>query len=220
MKNRMGQGWQAWKCQSEVGICQAKPRQPTVAWPNGSSRGWRHHASSSPTLPPCDPPTLACRSASLYTATVGTPSRCAVVRTRHAISPRLATSSLSIAGRPVLHAAALLLSARWPCHGLARASAACRPAASRRRARPWRIAAQEQRRRRRQGRKEGKGPSGGGAALGCTALGRAQRCYQDASRSFKPSLPQADRCEGGADSARAPLRAPAACSAPRKLPSK
>ena len=52
------------------------------------------------TMSQADKPTLECRSASLNTATVGMPSRLAVVSTRHAISPRLLTSSLEMAGRP------------------------------------------------------------------------------------------------------------------------
>lgn len=115
-----------------------KPGQP-MHRPSAAARA---EVSSQFITHPTLPPTLACRSASLYTATVGTPSRCAVVSTRHAISPRLATSNLSIAGRPAPPAAALLLlSARRPCQGLPRASAACRPAASRRRTLPRRIAA-------------------------------------------------------------------------------
>lgn len=83
--------------------------------------------------------TCACRSASLNTATEGMPRRRAVASTRHAISPRLATSSLLIAGLSAAVAAAAVAAAaaleEMPALGARRpqaAPAACRPRPSRR----------------------------------------------------------------------------------------
>lgn len=67
---------------SHRGMTRLRPTHPTL----------HHHAEHQLR-------TLACRSASEYTATVGMPRRPAVASTRHAISPRLATRSLAMAGR-------------------------------------------------------------------------------------------------------------------------
>jgi hypothetical protein len=55
----------------------------------------------------------ALRSASLYTATVGTPRRFAVAITRHAISPRFATTNLRISGGVLSKGGQVELWRRW-----------------------------------------------------------------------------------------------------------